>query len=416
MSSALAISAVTAVLQSFLTDVYNAPSSPLGSVSVSAIAPDIVQSSLGSGAEAQLQVNLFLHQVTHNAAWRNLGQPSLGGDGSTRLKNPPLALNLHYLLTAYASKDTQAEALLGFAVLMLHENPVLPRSQIGAALNNLAASNPPSNPLAKVLGSSGLANQIEMVKITPTTMGREEMAWIWTALKADYRPTFAFDVSVALLESPLASSSPLPVLSPSITVQAGSIAPGFQIQLPGGETAALPGDKVTLAGQFAAGTVQVLLVHQRMGAQPPITPSAVTSGSLSFVIPNNTPAGNYTLSVMVTNSGGVVLQNTLGQAIALAPTIPSPTSATAASNSSGTLITLTCNPQVIPGQIVSLALGGTTVPAQAFSAPSTTLSFQFSTLAHGAYLARLRVDGVDSPVAVNWSATPPSFTGPFITV
>ena len=226
MSSGLAISAVTAVLQSFLSDVYNAPASPLGSVSVSAIAPDIVQSSLGSGAEAQLQVNLFLHQVTHNAAWRNLGLPSVGVDGSTRLKNPPLALNLHYLLTAYASKDTQAEALLGFAVLMLHENPVLPRSQIGAALNNLASSNPPSNPLAKVLSSSGLANQIEMIKITPTTMGREEMAWIWTALKADYRPTFAFDVSVALLESPLASSSPLPVLSPSISVQAGSTAPG----------------------------------------------------------------------------------------------------------------------------------------------------------------------------------------------
>jgi hypothetical protein len=155
-----------------------------------------------------------------------------------------------------------------------------------------------------------------------------------------------------------------------------------------------------LAGQFAAGTVQVLLVHQRMGAQPPITPSAVTSGSVSFVIPNNTPAGNYTLSVTVASAGGVALQNTLGQAIALAPTIPSPTSATAATNSSGTLITLTCNPQVVPGQIVSLALGGTTVPAQSFSAPTTTLSFQFSTLAHGAYLARLRVDGVESPVSV----------------
>jgi hypothetical protein len=416
MSSALAISAVTAVLQSFLSDVYNAPSSPLGSVSVSAIAPDIVQSSLGSGAESPLQVNLFLHQVTHNAAWRNEGLPSVAGDGSTRLKNPPLALNLHYLLTAYASKDTQAEALLGFALLMLHENPVLPRSQISAALNNLASSNPPNNPLAKVLSSSGLANQIEMIKITPTTMGREEMAWIWTALKADYRPTYAFDVSIALLKSPLASASPLPVLSQSITVQAGSTAPGFQIQLPGGEAAALPGDTVTLAGQFATGTVQVLLVHQRLGAQPPVAPSAVTSGSVSFAVPNNTPAGNYTLSVTVTSAAGVVLQSTLGQPIALAPTIPSPSSATGAANASGTLVTLTSNPQIVPGQTVSLALGGTTTPAQLVTAPTTALSFQFPTLPHGSYLARLRVDGVDSPVAVNWSATPPAFSGPFITI
>ena len=78
-------------------------------------------------------------------------------------KNPPLALDLHYLLTAYASEDTQAEALLGFAVLMLHENAVLPRSQINTALGNL----PSTIPLAAVLGSSRLAEQIEMIKITP---------------------------------------------------------------------------------------------------------------------------------------------------------------------------------------------------------------------------------------------------------
>jgi hypothetical protein len=293
---------------------------------------------------------------------------------------------------------------------------VLPRSQISSALNDLASSNPPSNPLAKVLSSSGLADQIEMLKITPSTLGREEMAWIWTALKADYRPTFAFDVSVALLESPLASSSPLPVLSQNITAQPGSTAPSFQIQLPGGESAALPGDTVTLAGQFSTGTVQVLLVHQRLGAQPPITPSAATSGSVSFAIPGNTPAGNYTLSVTVTNGSGVVLQSTLGQPIALAPTIPSPSAATAAANASGTLVTLTANPQVVTGQTVSLAMGGTTAPAQPFTAPTATLSFQFPALAHGSYLARLRVDGVDSPVTVNWSATPPSFTAPFINV
>ena len=40
-----------------------------------------------------------------------------------------------------------------------------------------------------------------MLKITPSTLGREEMAWLWTALKADYRPTFPFQVSVVLIES-----------------------------------------------------------------------------------------------------------------------------------------------------------------------------------------------------------------------
>lgn len=414
MSSALALSGVTAVLQYFLNTVCNAPSSPLGGVAISAIAPDIVQSSLGTGSNIKPQVNLFLHQVTPNSAWRNVGLPSVDANGSTRLGNPPLALDLHYLLTAYASEDTQAEALLGFSILMLHQNPVVPRSQISSALSNL----PSSNPLASVLSACGLAQQIEMMKITPASMGREEMAWIWTALKADYRPTFAFDVSVVLIQSPLASSSSLPVLSQNINVVPQPSAPAFQVVLPGGEAAALPGDTVTVTGTFVPGTVQALLVNQRLSLQVPIASAAITQtgGSISFVVPNNTPAGLYSLSVTVTGPSAAVLQSATNLPLALAPTIPSPTTATVVANASGSLVTITCSPQVVAGQTVYLALGGASQPAQTFAAPTATLSFQFPTLTAGSYLARLRVDDVESPVAVNWTATPPSFTGPFITV
>ena len=245
MSNALAISGVTAVLQYFLNIVYNDPASPLGSVLVSAVAPDIIQAKIGSGGSSQLQVNIFLHQVTPNAAWRNVDLPSAAADGRTRLKNPPLALDLHYLLTAYAAEDTQAEALLGYALLMLHENPVLPRGQINTALNDL----PSTNPLAGALSSSGLADQIEMIKVTPAILGREEMAWLWTALKSDFRPTFAFDVSVVLIQSPLASSSALPVLSRNISADAGGPSQLFEVQAPMGQSAAAPGDSVTVTGQ-----------------------------------------------------------------------------------------------------------------------------------------------------------------------
>src|ERR1039457_4850934 len=114
MSNGLAISGVTAVLQYCLTQVYNsAPELP--SVNVTAVAPDIFAA--GSTPDnSPLQVNVFMHQATFNSAWRNAGLPSLAADGVTRLKNPPLALDLHYLLTAYASEDTQAEALLGYAI------------------------------------------------------------------------------------------------------------------------------------------------------------------------------------------------------------------------------------------------------------------------------------------------------------
>ena len=136
----------------------------------------------------------------------------------TRLSNPPLALDLHYLLTAYGSEDWQAEALLGFALLMLHENPVLTRTDISTAH---APTCPHTNPLSAPLAAAGLADQIEMLKITPATLGREEMAWLWTALKADYRPTFPFQVSVVLIEPDATTVSPLPVLLRNISVTAG---------------------------------------------------------------------------------------------------------------------------------------------------------------------------------------------------
>src|SRR5262252_3743724 len=108
MSNALAVAAVTAVLQSYLNAVYNNPSSVLGSVTVSAIAPDLIQGGV-AGGNSGLQVNLFLHQVTLNAAWRNIDRPSVAADGQTRISNPPLALDLHYLLTVYAPEDSRAD-------------------------------------------------------------------------------------------------------------------------------------------------------------------------------------------------------------------------------------------------------------------------------------------------------------------
>lgn len=217
MSDPLAIAGVSAVLQFYLYNMYTPLSSMFGGqVSVTSQAPDLVQESFGPGDAAENQVNLFLHQVTYNQAWRNVALPSLDTDGKTRLKSPPLALDLHYLLTAYGSADWQAEGLLGYALMMLHENPVIAREDISYALTHLTGSNK----LISGLANSTLADQIEMIKITPATLGREEMAWLWTALKADYRPTFPFQVSVVLIQPQRNTSLALPVLRRSIQVNA----------------------------------------------------------------------------------------------------------------------------------------------------------------------------------------------------
>jgi Pvc16 N-terminal domain len=412
----MALAAVTATLQFWLSNVLNDPSSPLGSVTVTAKAPDLAEASQGKGDNSDLIVNLFLHQVTPNASWRNIDLPTLSKDGRTRLTNQALALDLHYLLTAYGTRDTEAEALLGFSVLMLHETPILPRSQIRTALAGL----PNTNPYVAVLKNAGLADQFEMIKITPATLGREEMAWLWTALKADYRPTFPFQVSVVLIQPETPVSFPLPVLSRNLTIEPGLGPSLLQIDTTGNPAIPAPSATVTVDGAGLSAVNRISLVNAHLGVQyPPFAPASTTVSSVSFVVPNdppNLPAGIYQMTVQIVDAGGVVQASSNSLLLPIAPTILPAPPPVAANNPQGTLITLHCAPEVLTNQKVALIMNGIAVAARTITAKTNTVSFQFPLLAPGPYLARLSVDGIASPVQVNWGATPPVFQGPMVTV
>ena len=103
MSSALAIASVTAVLRDLLNNglIDHDVSATLGNVTVSSLSPDRIDM---TSQNQTSRLNLFLYQVTPNASWRNVGLPSRNGNGE-RISNPPLALNLHYLLTAYGALE-----------------------------------------------------------------------------------------------------------------------------------------------------------------------------------------------------------------------------------------------------------------------------------------------------------------------
>jgi hypothetical protein len=428
MSNALAVAGVTAVLQYFLNAVYNNPSSVLGSVTVSAIAPDIIQAGVTSGGNAALQVNLFMHQVTLNAAWRNMDLPSLAPDGITRLKNQPLALDLHYLLTAYAPEDSQAEALLGYAVLFLHENPILARSEINIALGSLPPTY--SAPFANALGLSGLADQIEMIKITPATLGREEIAWLWTALKADYRPTFPFQVSVVLIQPQNPLIAALPVLQRKIAAQPNVSSPFpnlTEADPPNGQPVACLGDNVTVQGGNLGGASGVLLTNQLRGIQSSITSLlSPKDSSFQFTVPNpslpspqpnptDLPAGVYLLSAQIPSGSDTVETN--GVPLAIAPKIASSWAPGTLASGPSVSVSVPCAPYVRPSQRVSLLIGGQEALADAFTTPTNSPSFTFAPLQPTTQPVpvRLRVDGLDSPI-VDMTKNPPVFSGPSVRV
>jgi hypothetical protein len=427
VSNPLALSGVTAVLQYWLSQACNAPSSSIGAVVVSAQAPDIIQSKIAAGSK-QLQINVFMHQVTASAAWRNVDLPSLGPDGGTRLASPPLALDLHYLLTAYAVEDTEAEALLGYAILMLHETPILSRADVRTALNNV----PHTNPLWNSLATTGVGDQLEMIKVTPAILGREEMAWIWTALKADYRPTYPFQVSVVLIQPEVTTVSPLPVLTRKISAQVGLTPPGpalIALTPPHGQSVGCLGDTLTVEGRDLSGATSVRLVNTRLGVDRTLTPLLnVEDDSFQFAIPNpvvpppppdptDLPVGVYLLTAQVPSGSHV--QATNGLPLLIGPRIdpawpPGPLAA-----GSNVVVTVPCTPYVRPAQDASLIVGGQQGAADSFSIPTSSPSFTFETLSSTEtdfVPVRLRVDGIDSPIVDASVPGQPVFAGPSVEV
>lgn len=412
MSNALALAAVTAVLKDLLDSgmIDHAVTDALGAgVKVSALAPDAV--SLDNQEDPQL--NLFLHQVTPNAAWRNAALPSRDAAGD-RISNPPLALDLHYLLTAYGRAELQAEVLLGYALQLLHESAVLPREAVRRALDPDVVDGAILPTVYQRLRGADLASQIELLKITPAALGAEEMSRLWSALQAHYRPTAAFQVSVVLIESRRPARGALPVLTRGEAI-AGTprdrgvlVFPGLTPPLPtllsvqpaGRQPVAVPGGTVTLAGHHLDGLArQVTLRHAKLDTERSVPVDAGTDAWLRLTMPADLPVGLYRVhaSVQAADTGLRRDSNPLALVLAPEPVLPP---AAATRNADTVRITLGIAPPLAAGQAASLLLGDRELPAEPAATPASELVFAWRDAppAGTRLLARLRVDGIESPL------------------
>ncbi len=234
--SYLAIGAVTKAVAELLSKKMNKPPLLGGAVpKVTALPPDDERVSESDG------INLFLYRVSvnpflSNTEWRGDKQNPSGK------KRPPLALTLHYLLTAYAKKadgaamdDITAQQLLGNAMTILHEHPVLNDVHDSDFDANLDAQFAPE-----------LRNSFEKIKVSiipATTM--DEVSKIWTGLSKAHRLSVLYDVSLVQI-APLA---PVPQAAPPVqSLQLGVATKG----LPVIETVSPPvgaaGTQVTIKG------------------------------------------------------------------------------------------------------------------------------------------------------------------------
>jgi hypothetical protein len=436
MSSPLAIGAVSAVLRDLLDNgLIDANSAMGGPVTVSAVAPDTID--LASPLTPRL--NLFLYQVAPNPAWRNQGQPSRSAATGERLTNAPLALDLYYLLTAYASLDFQAEILLGYAMHLLHERPVLGPAAIRDALGGSALGAGLMPPAFDALVASDLADQVEQIKVTQLVQSSDDMSKLWSAIQSKYRPSSAYQVSVVLIEGKRPAVSPLPVLTrgkkiPGTDRDEGvSVNPDMLPPLPtlfgarpaDRQPAARLGESVTIEGHRLAGTGhEVRLFHRLFDEPVTIDTVSVDPGGTkaTFMLPNTSAAqsdfaaGQLSAQLRFTPNGEIVPRDTNAVPLVVAPVpviaadplgLPAATAVRTGGPNTPVIVTLFSRPQVRPTQHAILMLDGAEAVAAPRTGPSDPLVFQFpASLPNGPYWVRLRVDGTDSLLVIRKNPVP----------
>ena len=393
MSSPAALATVTATLKSLLHNLVD------DEAKVTTQPPSKARSGVDE------QINIFLYSTHINTAFNNAPLPGASRNGERA--HPPLPLTLKYLITAYGTNDDDisGQQLMGQLMSLLHDHPILgPTDIIG------------------IIPDSNLHQQTERIRITADTLSLDEMSKIWASFQsAEYRLSVGYEVSVVLIESSRLSVTPLPVLTRGeadhgVMAQANLIPPYpaiTDIALLSQQSNAVLGDTLALHGHHLSGNSSTVRFKHSLLTSPISIAASVgaTDTQLRVVIPNN-PAdwrvGLYSVEAIIIQANGQRVTN--GYPLTLAPSITAITPANpVAQNGSGQVtLTISCRPEILPQQRVSLLLGDREVPAQAHPTQTDTLIFIIDNAPVGSRYIRLRVDGIDS-LLIDRSVIPPVF-------
>lgn len=369
---------------------------------------------LETGADEANQLALFLYHVTYNQGWREVGLPSRDSTGAG-INRLPLALDLHYLLIAYGDSEYVPQILLGLGMQALHETPFLYRQQIV----NVFTTPPPLSDLDSALATSGLEDQLEMIKITPEPLTTEDLSKLWTAFGGKFRPSAGYEATVVLIESTAPVQSALPVLSRNLAVlqlTEPAISAVTPLYLPWASSLSL-----TLTGANLGGEGMMVVFDNNPTSPEAPQPSGVGGTVVVTVVPT-LPAGINTLRVVQQVSMGapppknVVQSNVslfyLQPVVRQGPTTPhdylitvGPVDSSASPPT--TPLTVELDPALDSSQQVQLLLNEMSPPSGqeplsfTFDADPSQISANsvtFTTFGTrpGPYLVRVRVDGAES--------------------
>jgi hypothetical protein len=405
MSNHLAVATVSAALQQLLMP-------PVAS----AVTHATVGFSRPDPADSKTPlVNVFLYQVTPNAAYRNADLP-MRRSGGNLAKRPQAALDLHYIFTFHGDDaNLEPQRLLGAVVTTLEAQPLLSTANINSAATQYG-----------FLAGSGLDSQIERVKFTQAALSLEEFSKLWSVFfQVEYSLSTVYHASVVLMEADLSPLEAPPVLTPKLyvntfrppTINQVVSQAGPQVPIVTGSTLLIQGQQL-----FAPNTFVLL------GGQPR-TPTVISDTQITLPVPPDVPSGVHGVQVLqqmligqpATLHSGIesnvmpfVMRPTV--TVATAVTDPASTPTLKISN-----VTLTVTPNINSGQRVSVILNNpAATPATGYSSASITapatsnqVVVPIQNVPIGSYLVRAQVDGAESLLSLNGSD---QLTGPTVAI
>ena len=127
-----------------------------------------------TGQDSSLRLSLWLYRITENEHLKN--QPMHAAAGLGKVPFTPLALNLFFLVTPFATSAESDLLLLGRTMQVFHDRAVIPLRQ---------ARPPIAEELRIVLGQLTL----------------DELTRVWEALSEPYRLSVCYQVRVTRVDS-----------------------------------------------------------------------------------------------------------------------------------------------------------------------------------------------------------------------
>jgi hypothetical protein len=416
MSNSLAIAAVTSSIRYVLQRSLDRPhAGKVGGADVTTLRPaDLADDDLVGPAG----INVFCYLATANHAWNLNDLPTRRADGGL-VNRPVAAVDLHYLVTCYGTdRELVPQRLLGRVVVALKETSVLTRDLVAAAMDLYD-----DVPETSFLAEADLADEVELVKLAPTTLSLEEMSKLWGVLDTPYLLSLTYLATVVLVSSELMPARALPVRQRALTV-APSGPPRLTTATTEPAGQAVEVGTVVLRGSGLLGPEDT---EVRIGPAA-LAPAAGASGEkLRVTLDATVPAGLHGLLVTHRSRpgpGGLPPARTTATSNALPLTVR-PIVTVGPVTAAG--ITLQLVPPLWEAQRATVVLGRlsggapadpSTVtvvlpPVAAADAPLSSVTVPRADVPDGTWLVRVMVDGVDSlPELVGDTYGAPSVTLP----